>query len=534
MQMEANAAPNPINESTVGSREGNVRGLMSYLDISRLNTTSSNLSLEGRQFVEDFKKYFEDRAKLTNSNQVPIEMQCHSIVARDQGEAMLAIDLKNKIVTPLLFQETCMLIDEQTNRQVPAPMILKAVIDEATLNIPSFKSLTVHPPLNITKRDYSRASNFAEYIVRNIVASHLDPKFEDMTLREIDVCTDLKRVQEFMNSLDPHAVPARADYGILLSYVNDSRDQNSSNYRKLIPFIGVTGYTKIIDIDNGTDDAPFLPVPIISNVLSTVPNFKIATVVLPIVGIHFAESVNNNPGLWVNPFKLPFKKDQIVPNLGMLVDVSQDGKGVWEPIPVDQTNRFVQKYCASPIIGIDLQDGRATIPNMALLVDGPATLHMLSTYLNGANALRFDQKIEEFSYTRYTGNVTIKGTDYDMRVVDYFHMLKEKVQMSRAATLTAIDPEDPYYDISCFEEFYAYEPAYITTTIMFSPDFLNALSNAVASGTHPLRITTRMPQNSHYNFAPLGRAARNYTANKLRYGGNGRGNFSNSNWGLYR
>lgn len=529
-------APAGTAESAQRTEVRDVIGGTSIFEIAALNSGSSQLSAEGKKFVEQYRALFDTLGEMDPNKRVHVKH--YPVTIHGRGETLLTVDEDTNTAILLIFAQTVKIYDRATNYELPPTHIVPDFVAEANKIIPGYADMTLLEAIVIADFEYDRAKNFTDFVARVFRAQNIADTISDLASREFLVTTDPKQLREFMLTYDPHKAEARMDYGVLIHYRNDTGYQsNQQSGRQWEPLIGVPGYSDASNVGQAGDNVkPITVLSKISHVISSVPNIRLVSLVLPTVGLHFAYTQHNMPGIWSNPFRgyveHSGKKatDKFKPNLGMLVELEQ---GKWLPVPDQQTDTFIRQHVGDPIIALDVVDGRACIPGMQLFADpnSQEVISVLSKYIG--SPIQYSGPVYDFSYTYFTGAYKWENNYVDSRTLDYFHVIGYLLRpISEAAKLTQIDVTNPYFVFEAFREWYPIQNLYITTTVTLLPGFMNALADAIATCPYPPQITSENVTQSRFNFGPLANRERNYMANRFQYASR-HGNFQYNNRGYY-
>lgn len=275
----------------------------------------------------------------------------------------------------------------------------------------------------IFPQDYARTSQMIKKIV-NALKFATDPNFvfSLMQAGKFRVNTNLGYVRKIIDEMCPHAVPSRVDFGLVLEIVND-RDNSVTKMHgirrelRYEPVAVVGGYTDVIKTAGRSRmQDRFLPLIHISEVQTNLQNIRL----LPLLMGLAVDAFYTNMG-WMAQF-MSFTANE--PNLGSLFWDPQTGKPDFLTNK-DQLNNFCVDMIEEPVMLMDIQPGRASLPGMALLITNQqaSLVAAMVDFFNGAHEMMKVAAIVDTPVGVLTGVVETNGQKIDSRYIDYFALV---------------------------------------------------------------------------------------------------------------
>jgi len=378
--------------------------------------------------------------------------------------------LKQAII--LIFNETYV----RTQVGFPATEIMPEIIFRAFRSrYPDYSMLEY---INVIPEDYDRAEKMAIHVINNFRS--VDPKiaitasvFEKMRLVP---CTDLKQVKAFIDRYSPHAVQDRADWGVLLNRVpHQSRLEtyNVSREPEMTPIAAACGYTKFLQINNGTT-LQYLPICVITNVTANIPSTDILPMILPIVaGTVIARQ------LWLRPYST-FADQK--PNLGRLLRDPQKKSLLFFKSPEEQKQMLANVMVEVPFLALDCAEGRARIPHLEKLVlDKNYIANMMSRFFGAGDAATFlttNPDTSLIQFMNFEGSYKHGSELLDTRNADYINMVTDTKDYMRCAPALqqSCRPEQHLLDVIGIYGEDVVNPLYRIHTIVFNSALINQLA----------------------------------------------------------
>lgn len=267
--------------------------------------------------------------------------------------------------------------------------------------------------------DYERAASMIQYL-DNSLAYGLEASITIDAIRNCRyrISTNPIYVRERLANMSPHGVPARVDYGFVLEIQNNTHQDLAQNTRQLqemeyIPIAAVGAYTDILRAPSSNMGDRFLPIIHISDMQADVRNIRL----MPMLQNMATEIFFTNRH-WMNPFTLFGNSKQNIGNLFFLDNGDPDSVN-----SIDQLKNCLNSYFETPMIVMDIQHGRATLPGMYLAAND-AGLRCLNaeiwSFLGMPSKAETTPTMFNVATDMLTGLVNLEGKIVDTRCVDYF------------------------------------------------------------------------------------------------------------------
>lgn len=456
---------------------------MSLLEIVNNMKSSSRLDPAATEYIKNLDGIFNDaHAGIVGTP-----------ISTDKIEARAYKKNGTNYYIALLFAESHQTIDliPPALRNVDVYRALKATDGNATL----VQSIVV------TKEDYPRFQQMAAFIINafsTIVAGPAaEISVENLKGLKIVANTNIDMVRDYVRKISPHAVPARDDFGVVLCM--ETAAQNPINGLREVeqtPFMAITGYTRIMNPEATMTGVKFVPIPTITDIVSSIPNKNLLAMALPIAAEAFI-----NIGLWSRPYQT-FRAG--CPNLGNLISDPATKKPLFTDTPETFAN-FIMTHMTNPFLAIDITEGRARCLGIdQMLYNRLAVINGVHRFLGIPSTQPVDQReLQEVQmFSNFTGTYIDKGTIKDTRCVDYLE-LAAKVQNHKEIKGFLLQSNQPQ---QCLEMVRSIHPdvtksLYCTTTIIVD----SVLVCVMSKGLHDAKININFdtPINGNINIAGL-------------------------------
>jgi hypothetical protein len=292
--------------------------------------------------------------------------------------------------------------------------------------------VTLLETIVVRKEEYDRAGQMASFIKNTIISSangHLSTmSLEAFGGTEYLVTADMQRVRSFIQQRSPHAVPARDDIGVLLYAKAPKADAPQSTFNprdryNLVPVMAITGYTQFFLQAPVTTMAPggmafgqpkFMPMTIVTDIVADLRNPQMMAIGLALAVDAFIIRYG-----WLNQFNSYTENE---PNIGRLINDPKTNRP-WVAKNVAQRDDFLQKYLTSPtpLLAIDVQEGRARIPSLSYLIRNHEQLLAALSKFTGQDFGKMDPVVGR--YPQFDGQVVLGSTQtVDSRCIDFLRM----------------------------------------------------------------------------------------------------------------
>lgn len=404
-QTSAMPDQNPINSAPVTPPSG----FVPISAVSAFSQSTSRLSMDGRTYCDNITAVIgAAKVEVLSISTPKIEARVFVNPASGGGVA-------------LLFAETYTDMDNTPAAEC-AQLVVSAVTMQKRTNVRIIQCIVV------TRDDYALAENAAAFI-QNLFMSYCGGQaatltFEQFRDHRVTISTNIEKVKNFVSKISMHAVPTRADIGFILSFSQPSTMRGPDGRQEVdqIGFLACTGYTRFIAPDAYMQTNKFLPVVIITDIVTNLPNPQLLALALPIAADYFITR-----RAWLVPYST-FAKGR--PNLGALLEDATT-KGPALISDVASLEQLVATLCSSPLLGIDVSEGRArplyldqlgapdgTVPNMI-------SAFYQNVVMDAKDLVHTGKTIHLWDAYNHTGTVVENGTTKDSRYVDFINVVQQ-------------------------------------------------------------------------------------------------------------
>ena len=281
-------------------------------------------------------------------------------------------------------------------------------------------------PIVVHQTDYPYVGNMVDAI-RSALEYSINENvlFDYVKNGKYRITTNLHSVQAELRKMSPHGIPARVDFGLVLEILDTTNvDTSRRNFvmtdrdaeYKTVAVVG--GYTDIVKVSGSRRmEDRFQPLIHITDIQSPIRTARLLPLLLVLAGDAF---YTNN--MWMSPFMSFTDKN---PNLGTLVNDPHTGQPEFLQNS-EQLRNFVAEMCDDPLIVLDIQPGRFSLPGMYLLADEQFQRLLIADIANffNSNQLTDDYILTERPVEVVTGFVESNGQLIDSRYIDYFTMIQ--------------------------------------------------------------------------------------------------------------
>lgn len=365
----------------------------------------------------------------------------------------------------------------------PTIYLARPVMEAARRAIGQLRILNV---IVVTKQDYAYASVMASVMI-NAFISLTDSNVRSFDITSfknsiIEVSTNSSNYDRIVQGMCPHGVAARND--IRLSFYltdknnrnyNNNNNPNNFNNPSTTPFAAVAVYTTFTyAMCNGA--TKFVPKVHISEIYSSVQSGNIIPIILAITA-----SVVIDSGLWKNQFS---DLGPNSPNIGNLISDTTTGA----PLRADNAamrDSIIASHCTSPILVLDVTEGRWRIPELALWANpanGSELLARINHFLDLGNMSPISGSVIHTDTTEYNG-IFHNGSEVgDTRWIDYLntmiHNSSSVAESMRLLNQYSAENESMRVKKIFFPDITSH---YVTTSVILMPEVLRALQSVVQS-----------------------------------------------------
>lgn len=347
------------------------------------------------------------------------------------------------------------------------------------------ESIVVHPS------DYPFVGNMADAI-RSALEYSINENviFDYVKAGKYRINTNLHTVQAELRKMSPHGVPNRVEFGLVLEILDTTNvDTNRRNVfmndrdaeYKTVAAIG--GYTDIIKVPGSRRmEERFQPLIHITDIQSPIRTARLLPLLLVLAGDAF---YTNN--MWMSQF-MSFTANN--PNLGTLVNDPSTGAPDFLQNS-EQLRNFIAEMCEDPLMILDIQPGRFTLPGMYLLTDENYQRYLIADIANFFNSpqLADSYNLTERPVEVITGFVEANGQLIDSRYIDYFALISSSVQDRGLLEqfLTYADRPDLRMEAIRTAGYRQCEPIYTTFMSLINADGWAALASHIV-GTMDIQL----------------------------------------------
>jgi hypothetical protein len=504
---ETNAATNPVVAESVVTPEATTAApsLENREMFLRNFRQLCTLSDDGKKYADSILEYLQ-RPDSTNTKRVVKSVSFNDPIA---GEGRAFIDVATSTCVLLLFTES---YNDTSNVPITdrAPAIRNRIangeIAEGEGKLKLIQMIIVDPV------DYNRADRMATHIFNLFSAIENKGKYNVNLYKQLRLIPnfDVNAVKNFINRRSPHTVQDRVDWGVVMEI--ETGMERSPGYMIAeqplrTPVLAIGGYTKFI-MTQDTMGQKVYPICIISNITSDIPVSGILNFAIPIAA---SNAIVN--GAWMGAYST-FKKGKA--NLGNFF-LDQNKKPIDFTSAEQQQQSIISSFC-QPVLGIDIPEGRAHIPELERLynthsesityyVKDPITNQTVEKTENVTVADKFlldsadkffGGKFNEFKingngfvkptaaipWINYEGSFMASGNLTDTREYDYLNlvanlkMIDEKVIRLLGQST---DPSDRIRNLKDRVDENTCKITYRCTTILFNSTFVTVLANILST-----------------------------------------------------
>ena len=198
--------------------------------------------------------------------------------------------------------------------------------------------------------------------------------------------------------------------------------------------------------------------------------------------------------------------DKNAPNLGYMFADPATGK-LDEIRDIAKFNNVIQTGFTQPFFGIDITEGRARVVGIDNYVhDMKAAVAELNAFLatpqNGLN-LDGNQATAIPPFFNFIGTYIENGVKKDTRSIDYLKLISVSPNVQAYSQFLRQDIRNPDAQLNDIATIYSsdqVQPLYVTTSIIFNAQLINAIGAAIRE---LVSINYDQPQNSFLNLQPL-------------------------------
>lgn len=419
-------------------------------------------------------------------------------VTTERIEARVFANRKTRAAITLMFSET---YQKTQTKDAPPADCWRYILPKFQKENPEYPYIL--PTVLVTPADYAKAKQMAVYIQSCFKTQGGNTQLmtrESFAGAKLSVITNLNEVRDFVRRNSPHAVPARDDYGILICLNVPTGKKNT--YGQMIeesrPIMAVTGYTRFLSpLQSGITKN--IPISMITDIVSIIPNKMMLSLALPLAVDAFVMQ-----GMCFNPYKNFMDKN--APNLGYMFADAATGK-LEEVRDIQKFTNLIQTGFTQPFFGIDITEGRARLVGIDNYVhDMVAAVSELNAFLaSKTNGLNLDGRAATAipPFYNFIGTYSDNGEERDTREIDYLKLISISPNVNSYTNFLRQDIRNPDAQINDICTIYSADrvcPLYISTSVIFNAQLINAMSAAIRE---LVTINYDQPQNTMLNLQPL-------------------------------
>lgn len=508
------ANENPINNGATGAAApgASVTTAKGIIDLLSNLDTPSHLDAAGQAYIETIK---------TDLDKSGMGCNFHRITGSNYEACVIE---KSNIGIALVFAKSY----QNTNDLPPAAVRMDISQKLQLINA----AVRIDQCIVVTEADYARAEKMASFI-KNELNCQLNPNFVDITVNafrggQFVASMDMNAVKNYIEPRSPHAVPARADVGIVLYSQTQKSQVPGLGGRPEVErhgVLAVTGYTtfymapqvNMIGMTPSFGSVKYLPMFVITDIVSDLksPAIVAAAISLAIEGFIVKQG-------WVSQFN-NFAKNS--PNVGRLIKDEQGNP--WFAKDMAQRNEFFQNYLTTmqPMLAVDVQEGRAHIGCLNDFIGNPDNFTaMIKSFVNGGPD--FAEKVGKpfvSCYRNFDGIVTKPDqTVVDSRSIDFLSLACDITDTNQLAGFLQM-PQDSRLTLNNIKKHYptSTEALYVTYRAIVSPAFFSTVAANLAGA---MNMTYEYSNDTQ--IFDLSGIAQNYSF--TTFGGLAQGGFGNT------
>lgn len=525
VETKAAAAATPVvEETTVVPESTDAPVLMNRDSFLRNFRQLCTLSDEGKTYIESISNML----KSADADGTKRNINVIDFIDPIAGEGRAVIDVTSNSAVLLLFTES------YSPSNVPitdrAPAIAKKVGDGCEGH--GQPKPTIIQMIIVDKADYSRADRMAAHIYNLFSAMDNKDKYNVDLYKKLRLIpnTSLRAVKDFIERRSPHAVQDRVDWGVVMEI--ETGMERTTGYLAndtplRTPVLAIGGYTKFI-IHQDPMGLKVYPICVISNITSDIPVSGILNFAIPIAA---GNAIINNK--WMAPYTT-FGKDS--PNLGYFFN-DPETKSLKFFTTLEELQQNIVASFMPPVLGIDIPEGRAHIPELEklyntygtqieFLVKDPVSGQMVKKVDTVSIADKFmlesadkffggrfaDFKISSNGFlkptaavpwTNYEGTVRLDKGMSDTRECDYLNLIamtKTASPETNTFLVQSMQPDLRIKNISKLLGEDAVKTTYRCTTILLNSGFVSALANVLSSQVtyvNTMNLEMNIPLNNY-------------------------------------
>lgn len=363
----------------------------------------------------------------------------------------------------------------------PDSVALQEIMNNYLARRSSTEPLSLMCSATVIPEDYAKVEVMACSIVNALaVVSGMDGTLNTQLLSGNQFILDSRMgsVQQFYAQNCPHGVPARNEFGLLLSVLPANQDRSKrrggrNNYfnsyqTNPIPLGCITGYVEMVNSEQQGKMGPlFTPLIHISDIISPVMSLQTAILMICL----FSE-VTTRGRLYMRQFD---QYNKNLPNLGSLISNESQTPPTLEFLESPaRRDWFMTNFTTDPAVVLDVVDGRFRIPGLELFAMTDMNKVLLNEFSKLVDTpLALDQVANPL-YTDYIGVVPDGTTLIDSRYIDYMKlMVNYAAESTKFGSLQhRYTTDDPHTRLQLLQQAAPIKVLYNCVTVELRPSLL--------------------------------------------------------------
>lgn len=544
----ASASGGENRQPYASTAQSNAPKFMPFADVFGILDTQSNMSEEGRTYLDTVRKALEDKSwteSLRGENNVPIAIS--TVALNDPNNAWMFFDKVNNIGFILIFMEAIDSVESDEQRMSVYGRSRNAA-GRVAPGVALLNTIGVFP------EDYKRVGAMISDI-KNTFAAEIRPEIHDITLQTMANCVfsinpNMSRVQEYINQVSPHGIPSTAQFGFTIDISQKKPESqrfnqgapNKDNFETRT-IAAVTGKTLIFDVGGNTmfggmgmgnmfggmNTGPtYLPVALITDIVSPLK----APEIMPLV-ITMAWNMFIGAKMWTMPFRNFGAKDAL--NLGNLFLDEQTGVPMTFTQEMQVYSALGQKFHQA-LLGFGIMEGRSRVSGTEWLSNPSMVSYAIQAFNSfiGQSVLDPNADIVAQRFPEFIGSIIDNGISKDSRYLDFLRVVADNPNEYQAA-MPMLMVQNPLARLEIVRRARPdYKTKYGVQNVVFRNDALSAIANQVMNR---IRVNTNglngQQDASYISMDGMISQAKNFNPMTIPNFGNGGFNAGNANFSQY-
>ena len=507
--VETNAsASSVVPETTVAAASTDAPALENRESFLQHFRQLCTLSDEGKRYTDTIVKNLQE-ADSAGNKRVVKSISFDDPIA---GEGRAIVDTTTNSMVLILFTESY-----TESSKVPitdrAPSIVKRIAAGCEGRGETKPKLI--QMLIVTPEDYSRVDRMTNHIFNLFSAMDQKNRYNVNLYKQLRLIpnNNVEDVKAFINKRSPHVVQDRVDWGVVLEIetgVERTAGYLNAEQPLRTPVLAIGGYTKFIMYQDPMGLKVY-PICLITNITSDIPVSGILNFAIPIAA---GNAIVN--GGWKEAYRKLGTDD---PNLGSFFIDAKTGKPLkWTSF--EEMERNILAHFMPPVLGIDIPEGRAHIPELERLyntkskqikyivkdqftgqpVEKTESVSIADEFLLSSADQFFSGNFAEFKisgngflkptaaipWTNYEGEIKFGSNlaAVDTRKYDYLNLVPNLQVPDEKAKALLVQSTDPTVRMTLIKDRVdatASKITYRCTTVLFNSGFVTALANVLST-----------------------------------------------------